>query len=197
MFALALGFLVSSCGSKVDEALVAEYNAKKAEAEKLLIDAQAGKDKMHVDHDAWSAKLDEASKIAGVDTVKINGYKTEIANHNKMVGELDPTIDSLKSYIGAKTTTNEELKAGIAGLTTHIGALTSNWKTIMDAHTKLGADIMALVAPGVPAAEAPAAPVKPDVKKPTTSKGGAPKETVPVTPTPKAPTTSKGGAPKR
>lgn len=197
MFALMLGLVVASCGTKVDEALVAEYNAKKAEAEKLLIDAEAGKEKMHVDHDAWSAKLDEASKMAGVDTARINGFKAEIVNHNKMVGDLDPTIDSIKNYIGAKTSTNEELKMGIAGLTTHIGALTSNWKTIMDAHTHLGSDIMAMLAPGVPAADAPGAPVKPDVKKPTNNQGGVKKDPPASPTTPKPATKNEGGVPKK
>ncbi len=198
MFALMLGLVVASCGTKVDEALVAEYNAKKAEAEKLLIDAEAGKEKMHVDHDAWTVKLDEASKIKGVDTAKINGFKAEIANHNKMVGDLDPTIDSIKNYVGAKTSTNEELKMGIAGLTTHIGALTSNWKTIMDAHTKLGADIMAMLAPGVPAADAPGAPVKPAIKKGTTNQGGSKKDDGSTPPTTSKPASkSEGGVPKK
>jgi hypothetical protein len=210
VFALVLGFVVASCGSKVDEALVAEFNAKKAEAEKLISDAETGMKTMHEEHTAWSAKLDEAA-AAGADTAKIAGFKAEIANHMKVAGELAPTVDSLKSYLAVKTDNADALKSGVAGLTANIGALTANWKTLMDGHTKLGADIMAMLTPTAPAApvvsetpkeapKAPKAPAKTDVKKPTTSQGGVSKKdgaVVPTAPAPKPATTSQGGVSKK
>jgi predicted nucleic acid-binding Zn-ribbon protein len=212
MFALVLGFVVASCGSKVDEAMVAEFNAKKAEAEKLIADADAGMKTMHDEHTAWSAKLDEAAKLPNADTTKIASFKAEIANHMKMAGDVTPMLDSLKSGIAAKTDNADALKAAVATLTTNIGALTANWKTLADAHSKLGADITAMLAPAAaapaetakeaPKMEGPKPAAKTDAPKaPTTSKGGAPKNptTAPSepAPAPKAPTTSKGGAPKK
>lgn len=206
MFALALGFLVSSCGKKVDEAMVAEFNAKKTEAEKLITDADAGMKTMHDEHTAWGAKLDEAAKLPGMDSAKIAAFKAEIANHMKMAGDMTPIVDSLKSYVGAKTDNVDVVKGAIAGLTTNIAVLTSNWKTMMDAHTKLGGDITAFLAPAAaaePAKEevkAPAAkaPAKPEAKKPTTNQGGVKKDgaAAPV-PAPKPATTSQGGVSKK
>ena len=197
MFALALGFLVSSCGKKVDEAMVAEFNAKKTEAEKLITDADAGMKTMHDEHAAWGAKLDEAAKLPGMDTVKIAAFKAEIANHMKMAGDMTPIVDSLKSYVGAKTDNVDVVKGAIAGLTTNIAVLTSNWKTMMDAHTKLGGDITAFLAPAPAAATIEAA--KPAVKKGTTNQGGVKKDAPASTPptTSKPATKSEGGVSKK
>src|SRR5688572_16562154 len=168
MFALALGFLVSSCGSKVDEAMVAEFNAKKTEAEKLIADAETGMKTLHDEHTAWGAKLDEVAKLPGMDTVKIAAFKAEIANHMKMSADIAPIVDSLKGYINTKTDNADAVKGAIAGLTSNIAVLTSNWKTMTDAHAKLGADITAFLAPAPAAATIEAA--KPAAgKKATTS----------------------------
>lgn len=213
LFALVLGFVVASCGSKIDEAMVAEFNAKKAEAEKLVADAETGIKTMHDEHGAWSAKLDEAAKLPTADTAKIAGFKAEIANHMKMAGDLSPIVDSLKSYLTTKTDNVDALKGGIAGLTSNIAALTSNWKTLMDGHGKLGADITAMLSPAAPAPAEPAkeevkaapatkAPAKPEVKKPTTNQGGVSKKdgaatTAPAPAVSKPATTSQGGVSKK
>lgn len=199
MFALALGFLVSSCGSKVDEAMVADFNAKKTEAEKLIADAEAGMKTMHDEHAAWGAKLDEAAKLPGMDTVKIAAFKAEIANHMKMAGDMTPIVDSLKGYLNTKTDNADALKGGIAGLTTNIAVLTSNWKTMMDAHTKLGGDITAFLAPAPAAATIEAAKEAPATKKGTTNQGGVKKDAPASTPptTSKPATKSEGGVPKK
>lgn len=195
MFALALGFLVSSCGKKVDEAMVAEFNAKKTEAEKLIADAETGMKSLHDDHAAWGAKLDEAAKLPGMDTAKIAAFKAEIANHMKMSADMAPIVDSLKGYINAKTDNADAVKGAIAGLTSNIAVLTSNWKTMTDAHAKLGADITAFLAPAPAAATIEAA--KPAVKKPTTNQGGTKKDAPAAPAAPKPATKSEGGIHKK
>lgn len=145
VFALALVFTVSSCGSKLDEAMVTEFNSKKTDAEKLITEATDGMKKITDEHTAWSGKLDDAAKMAGADTAKIGAFKRQMADHAKMMPDIQKEIDSLKSYVGAKTDNMDALKGAVAGITTHIAALTSNWKMMSDAHTKMGADIMAMM----------------------------------------------------
>jgi septal ring factor EnvC (AmiA/AmiB activator) len=156
VLALALVFTLSSCGSKKDEALVAEFTAKSTEAGKLITDVTDGMKKTMDEHMAWMAKLDEAAKAPKADTSKIAAMKKQMDEHAKMMPDIQKEIDSLKSYTMAKTDNNDQLKAAIAGLTTHIAALSANWKMMDDAHTKMGADIMAMMSP---------APAKEEAKK--------------------------------
>lgn len=167
--AFALTFLLSGCGAKRDEALVTEYNAKKTEAETLITNVNDGLKKMTDDHTAWTAKIDEAAKAPKADTAKLNGFKRHMAGHGKIAAEAQAEIDSLKAYIGAKTSTNEELKSAIGGLNTHIAALSAWWKTRSEEHAKLGADIMAALPPsGEVKKEDIHATAKPATNKPGT-----------------------------
>jgi hypothetical protein len=162
MFALTLSFFLTSCGAKKDEALVTEFNAKKTEADKVIAMTDADRKIMSSDHTAWTTLLDSASKkMKNADTAKINGFKAEMKKHEDMAKtEAQMISDSIKAAENAKTDNNDQLKAAIAGLDAQMNTCNTGWKNIMDAHKKLGADIMAFtggsaaaVEPSTPAAE--------------------------------------------
>ena len=182
--AFVLTFLLSGCGAKRDEALVTEFNAKKTEAEALITTATDGAKKMKDDHVAWAAKMADGMKMPKCDTAMCKACMAQMADHEKMWAGAMAEIDSLKSYAGAKTDNNDQLKSAIAGLNSHIAMLTAQWKTITEAHAKLGADMMAMMAPaGAPAKEeakkseakaAPAAKPAKDDNKPHEVKNQTP-----------------------
>jgi hypothetical protein len=146
LFVLALGVTLASCGAKRDEALVTEFNAKKTEADKVMNDDMAAAKQMSDDHKAWGAKLDEAAKAPKADTAKIAMFKAEIKKMDDMMPAMNTMHDSLKAYANAKTETNDELKAAIAGLNANLSACTTSATKAMDDHKKLGADITAFLA---------------------------------------------------
>ncbi|MBS1904654.1 MAG: hypothetical protein JSS75_13185 [Bacteroidetes bacterium] len=150
LFVFALGITLASCGAKRDEALVTEFNAKKAEADKVIGDDTKQAQQMMDDHKAWLAKLDEAAKAPKADTAKIAAFKAEIKKMDDMMPAMNAMHDSLKAYANAKTETNDELKAAIAGLNAQLSACTSSASKAMDDHKKLGADITAFIAGPAP-----------------------------------------------
>jgi len=152
--ALSLSLFVTSCGHKRDEALVTEFNSKKTDADKQVASMMDNGKMMMTDHAAWSAKLDSAAN-AGADTAKISWFKGEMKKMEDM-GKNMPMMDSLKAYSNAKTETNDQLHAAIAGLDANMAACKSSCDMMMDQHKKLGADITAFLS-SAPAAttEAP------------------------------------------
>ncbi len=158
--ALALGLTIAGCGAKRDEALVAEFAAKQTEANKVITDAQNQAKMMGDDHKVWSAKLDSVAKTPKADTTKINMFKAEIKKMDDMTPAMMAMVDSLKAYTNAKTSTNDELKAAIAGINAQLSAFTTHCNSMMDTHKKLGADIMAMLGVAAPVAE-----MKPDATK--------------------------------
>jgi hypothetical protein len=167
MFVLTLGLFLASCGAKRDEALVTDFNAKKTHADSLMATMTNGSKMMMADHAAWSAKLDSAGK-AGADTAKIAWFKGEMKKMEDMGSKGMPMMDSLKAYENAKTETNDQLKAAIAGLDANITACNTMCSGMMDQHKKLGADIMAFLG-GAPAAAAPMEAPKEGAKKSATT----------------------------
>ena len=169
MCALTLSFFLVSCATKRDEALVTEFNAKKTQADSLVNVMTNGNKMMMADHAAWSAKLDSAG-AAGADAAKIADFKAQMKKMEDM-GNNSHAADSLHAYENAKTENNDQLKAAIAGLDAQISMCNTMCNGMMDAHKKLGADIMAFLGgmPAAPAAEAPKAGGKKAVTTTTTT----------------------------
>ena len=218
---LSLGILAAfvmmlfvGCGKKVDEALLTEYNAKKAEAEKVIADATEGLKKLNEEHSDWMAKIAAASGSKTIDSVKATMLTEKLHAHEPMVPVVQAGIDSLKYYVTAKTETNDELKTATAGLNAHLAAVSANWKALWEAHTKAGAEIMADLGVATPplAVDSTTITTKTTTTTTTSSEkhetakksGGTPK--VPPTPTPTPGTTdptkhetakqTPGGTPK-
>jgi len=141
--AFLLVFFVTGCGKKADEALLTEYNAKKAEAEKVIADATAGLKKLSEEHASWTTKITEASTAKAIDSVKVTVLTAKIHAHEPMVAVVQAGVDSLKYYVTAKAETDDEIKTATAGLNAHLAAVSANWKALWEAHTKAGAEIMA------------------------------------------------------
>jgi hypothetical protein len=168
--ALSFSLFLTSCGQKRDEALVTEFNSKKTEADSIMNVMSNGSKMMMSDHAAWSAKLDSAGK-AGADMAKITDFKAQMKKMEDM-GSGTAMMDSMHAYMNAKTETNDQLKAAIAGLSANITACNTMCGGMMDAHKKLGADIMAFLggaATAAPAAEAPKEGAKKEAKTTTTT----------------------------
>ncbi len=199
LFVFALSIALSSCGSKRDEALVTEFNAKKTEADKVITDDNALAKQITDDHTAWGAKLDEAAKAPKADTAKINGFKAQIKAMNDAMPMMNAMHDSLKAYANAKTDNNDELKAAIAGLNANLQACTSSASKASDDHKKLGADIMAFLAGPAPAEAGKEAPAKKGGKAaPAAGKADVSKHPVATpAPNPTAPPVKKSGGPVR
>jgi len=174
MFVLALSFFLTSCGAKKDEALVTDFNAKKTDADKMLMMMTDDSKMMIADHAAWTAKLDSAGK-AGADTAKIAGFKAEMKKHEDMDKAANANADSIKYYENAKVDNNDQLKAATAGLNAQLAACTTSCNNTMDMHKKLGTDITAFLAGSAPA-EAPKEEAKKPEKKATSAKA-APAQT--------------------
>jgi hypothetical protein len=199
VFALMLGLFISSCGQKRDEALVTDFNAKKTEADKQIAAMGDNGKMMMADHAAWTAKLDSAEK-AGGDAAKISSFKGDMKKMEDMA-KGNALADSLKAYSNAKTETNDQLKAAIAGLDANLAACNSMTGMMMDQHKKLGADITAFLG-GAPAATTEA--TKAGGKKAstttttttttTTNPGGMDMTTHPVKPTTTTTPRRGGGA---
>ena len=150
-----LGLFIASCGQKRDEALVTDFNSKKSDADKLMTQMNDGAKSMAADHAAWTAKLDSAAK-AGADQAKVDGFKAEMKKMEDQGKAGSAMADSLKAYSNAKIETNDQLKTAIAGLSANLTAANAMSSGMMDAHKKLGADIMAFLSGGTAAAtEAP------------------------------------------
>jgi len=198
MFALVMSFFLVSCGAKKDEALVTEFNSKKTDADKMVADMQDHSKMMMADHAAWSAKLDSAGKLPGADMAKIGGFKDAMKKMEDQGKSGSAIMDSLKAYGSAKTETNDQLKAAIAGLDANMAAAKSMGDMMMDAHKKLGDDITAFLGG---AAAAPAEPAKPDAKgaKKTSDKTPAAPKDAPKMDMTKhdAPPVKPGGTPRK
>ena len=162
MVALTLSFFLVSCGAKKDEALVTDFNAKKADADKIMTTMTDGAKTMAADHAAWNAKLDAAAKLPNADTAKIAGFRAQMKQHEDMGKGMQAMIDSLKAYENAKVDNNDQLKSAIAGLSANLTTCTSGCNSMMDAHKKLGADITAFLGGAAPAAAAE--PAKAEMK---------------------------------
>ena len=168
MFVLALSFFLASCGQKKDEALVTDFNSKKTDADKMITTMQDAGKMMMSDHAAWNAKLDSVAKLPGADTAKINGFKSAMKQMEDMT-KPNAMMDSLKAYSNAKTETNDQLKAAIAGLDANLSMCKSSCDMMMDQHKKLGADIMAFLGSNTaPTTDAKAGEMK-SAKKATTT----------------------------
>jgi hypothetical protein len=152
MFVFALSLALVSCGSKRDEALVAEFNSKKTEAEKAIGDAGNLKKMMSDDHKDWSSKLDNAAKAPKADTMKIADFKNRIKAMDDMMPAMDAMVDSLKAATNAKTETNDELKAAIANVNAKLADFNAGMTKAAADHKKLGDDIIAFLG-GTPTAE--------------------------------------------
>jgi len=152
MLILASGLFLASCGAKRDEALVADFNAKKAEADKAGAMMDADIKVMKADHATWTAKLDSAAKMMKMpDTAAINNFKAQMKQHEDMAAKNEAMInDSIKAAENAKTDNNDQLKAAIAGLDAQMTTCKGAWQSMMDAHHKLGADITAYTGMTVP-----------------------------------------------
>lgn len=149
-------FFAAGCGKKTDEALLTEYNAKKAEAEKVIADATDGLKKLNEEHTAWMAKISEAVATKAIDSLKGAGLMDKLHGHEPMVPVVQAGIDSLKYYVTAKTENDDQIKSATAGLNAHLAAVSNNWKALWEAHTKAGADVVAELgaAAGAPTAGA-------------------------------------------
>ncbi|HET9137171.1 MAG TPA: hypothetical protein VFO76_11070 [Candidatus Kapabacteria bacterium] len=152
MFVFALSLVLTSCGSKRDEALVAEFNSKKTEAEKAIGDYGNLKKMMSDDHKDWSSKLDNAAKAPKADTMKIADFKNRIKAMDDMMPAMDAMVDSLKAATNAKTETNDELKAAIANVNAKLADFSAATTKAAADHKKLGDDIIAFLG-GSPTAE--------------------------------------------
>ncbi|MEI8134806.1 MAG: hypothetical protein WCH46_06970 [bacterium] len=160
---VALSFILTSCGAKKDEALIADFNSRRADADKLMKMMEDGSKQMIGDHAMWTAKLDSAAK-AGADQAKVDGFKAEMKKHDDMA-KSSAMMDSIHAYYNAKTETNDQLKAAIAGLDAQIAAGNSSCNMFMEAHKKLGADITAFLGGAAPAdASKPAEKAEPAKK---------------------------------
>lgn len=200
MFALVLSFFLASCGAKKDETLVTEFNAKKSEADKIMTMTDADMKVMKTDHAAWSTKLDSVGKLPKADAAKIDGFRAEMKKHEDMAKNTAQMIsDSVKAAENAKTDNNDQLKSATAGLDAQMAAANTNWKSVMDAHKKLGADITAFL--GAENAETPKEEAAEHGKKastttttstPPTNEGGMDVSKHPVKPT-TTPTPRRGG----
>ncbi|MFI5263342.1 MAG: hypothetical protein ACHQM6_02375 [Candidatus Kapaibacterium sp.] len=199
MFALTLSFFLVSCGAKKDEALVTEFNSKKTDADKMVADMTDHSKTMMADHAAWSAKLDSAGKLPGADMAKIGGFKDAMKKMEDQGKSGSAIMDSLKSYGSAKTETNDQLKAAIAGLDANMAAAKSMGDMMMDAHKKLGDDITAFLGGGAPAASAEPAKAEEKGGKKTSAKTVAPPADAPKMDMTKhdAPPAKPGGTPRR
>jgi hypothetical protein len=178
MCAVALSFFLLSCGAKRDEALVTDFNAKKTQADSLMKMMDNSGKMMMTDHAAWGAKLDDAAK-GGADTAKIADFKAQMKKMEDM-SKANAAMDSMHAYMNAKTETNDQLRAAIAGLDAQISMCNTMCNGMMDAHKKLGADITAFLGGAAPAStpakEEPKGGKKADVKSdaPTTATPGSP-----------------------
>lgn len=144
---ILIGVLAIGCGKKTDEALLAEFNAKKTEAEKLIADATEGLKKLQAEHTEWMGKIDQADS-----TVQV-GLHEKMHAHESMIPVVQAGVDSLKYYVAAKTTTDDEIKTATAGLNAHLAAVGANWKALWEAHTKAVAEVSAALA-AAPTADA-------------------------------------------
>jgi hypothetical protein len=149
MFAVTLSFVLASCGGKKDEALVAEYNAKKMAADSLMKVMDNGSKMMMTDDAAWSAKLDDAGK-AGADAAKIADFKAQMKKMEDMGKAPDMTamMDSLHAAMNMKAETNDQMKAAIASMDAAMSKCNMSCNMMMDSHKKLGTDITAFLGGG-------------------------------------------------
>src|SRR5205823_13056336 len=115
MLVLASGLFLASCGAKRDEALVADFNSKKAEADKATAMMDADIKVMKADHATWTAKLDSTAKAMKTpDTAAINNFKSQMKQHEDMAAKNEAMInDSIKAAESMKTDNNDQLKAEI------------------------------------------------------------------------------------
>ena len=175
------GTMLASCNKK-DEALITDFNAKKASADKLVADANSSSATMKADHQAWLAKLDVAAKAPKADTAKINGFRQDIRKHEEDMSKDMALVDSVKFYENAPAETNEQMKAANENLGKQFDDLSAKWKTLSDAHAKLGADITAFLG-GSAAQKADSTLIAKEVKKETApATKEAPKKVTPPTP---------------
>src|SRR5690349_9598190 len=96
------GLVLSGC-NKRNEGLMTDFDSKKASADKLISEINASMDKMKADEAQWMTDLNTAAAKPGADTAKANGYRNDIKKHQDDAAKITGLVDSVKSYMSAKT----------------------------------------------------------------------------------------------